>query len=186
MLCEVPTSRCQVKILNLGCGVNKIDGCVNVDKLPDAKADVEADILELSKHFENESVDTIYLFHVIEHIPDRKHHTLISQIWDVLKPGGRFIVSYPEFKTIAQYYAENKWGMRDFWRMALYGRQDHEWDYHVALMDTPFFKTYLEEEGFVDFEVGCEYAETYNTVIKCAKGQRYLNKEQLYKKTLFA
>lgn len=170
-------------ILNLGCGTNKIKGCVNVDKLEGS--DVVLDILDLKTKFEDESADKIYLFHVIEHIPEYKHHSLISQIWNVLKPEGKLVIAYPEFVKCAKNYIENYKGARDFWKATIFGRQLHPGDFHVSLMDTTFFKDFLEQEGFKIFWIGSELGEDYNTVIKCEKAKRPITKEELYKKVLF-
>ena len=54
--------------LNLGCGNNKFEGFINVDKSghcqPDVKLDIEYDLWP----WDYESVDEIVAFHILEHI----------------------------------------------------------------------------------------------------------------------
>lgn len=170
-------------ILNLGSGATRLEGCVNVDLLEGS--DVVLDILQLGTRFEKNSVERVFLFHTIEHIPESKHHTLVSQIWDVLVPGGKFVCSYPEFKICAKHYIDNYKGLREFWKATIYGRQAHPGDFHVTLMDTPFFVDYLRQEGFVDITFCPERQESYNTVVKAYKGKRLRTKEEIYREQLF-
>lgn len=168
-------------ILNLACGENRITGCINVDKF--TTCDLKADIVDLP--FGPNSVDTIYLFHAIEHFEERKQIEVLTKIWNTLKPNGRFVCSYPEFTKIAQNYINNYKGAREFWKWTIYGRQSNPGDYHVSLMDTKFFLPLLQQLGFVDFQVLEEKEEKYNTVIKCRKGPMPPTIEQLYRKILW-
>lgn len=168
-------------ILNLACGQNKIPGCINVDKY--TTCDLRADLFELPFSFG--SVDTVYLFHAIEHFEEPKQVQILTKIWNILKPNGRFVISYPEFTKVAQNYINNYKGQRDFWKMTIYGRQLHEGDYHLSLMDTQFFVPLLKQIGFVDIQVSTEKEETYNTVVKCRKGQMPPTLDDVYRKIIW-
>jgi hypothetical protein len=55
--------------LNLGCGLDHLVGCINVDKEPKAKADLQFDI-EQPWPIPSQSVSWIQAKHVIEHLRD--------------------------------------------------------------------------------------------------------------------
>jgi SAM-dependent methyltransferase len=151
-------------ILNLGCGSNKIEGAVNVDIETSCKPDLIHNFTHVPLPYGEGSVDRVYLFHVIEHIPKKLHRFVLSEISRVLKPGGEFYVSYPEFIECAKRYIENTEAKRDFWEATLYGRQLYESDFHVALMFTPHFLESLREFGFSRVIAHPE-PEEYNTVV---------------------
>jgi predicted SAM-dependent methyltransferase len=161
--------------LNLGCGSNKINGCVNIDAEANTSPDLLLNFCTHSLPYHNHTVDVIYLFHTIEHIPEKHHPFLISECWRVLKPGGLFYVSYPEFTKCAQNYIDNKRGMREFWKATIYGRQLWPTDTHITLMDTTEFLGFLRDAGF-DAVAKPEPQEDYNTIIRavaCEKPPTY-------------
>lgn len=172
--------------LNLGCGSNKITGAINVDLEPSCNPDVIANFI-VSIPFRDESIEKVFLFHTIEHIPEHKHHTIFSEIWRVLKMGGTLLVSYPEFIKCAKNFIDNYKGMRTFWKATIYGRQLYRSDFHVALMYTPEFTEYLEQEGFEILAVRPEAREDYNTVVMAKKiEKKFFGKEELQRRLLCA
>lgn len=170
--------------LNLGCGSEKINGCVNVDIEASLNPDVVCDFRK-ALPYETETVDKVYLFHVIEHIEEKHHVDILSEIWRVLRFGSRVYISYPEFKKVARNYIENHLGMRDFWRATIYGRQLYPSDYHVALMDSDLFKVFLEQIGFDNVIVTSEAKEPWNTVVCATKVEAPLNYIELLNKEIF-
>lgn len=170
--------------LNLGCGQNKIEGCINIDVEESVKPDLVADFRRNLPYTDND-IDTVYLFHVIEHIEECHHRNILEEIYRVLKPNGLFYISYPEFVKVAQNYIDNKRGLRDFWKKVIYGRQLYKSDYHVALMDTKYFVQLLEEVGFHEIRHKPEHIDDFNTVIRCSKGNKPQNYEDLVKCSIF-
>lgn len=84
--------------LNLGCGYNKYPGYVNVDADPNCNPDVIAD-LEERLPFEDNSVDEIILYHVLEHLgQDTKTYFRIWQeLYRVLKDQGEVRITVPHW-----------------------------------------------------------------------------------------
>ena len=108
--------------LNLCCGRNKLKDYINVDLNKEFEPDLCFDIREVFP-LDAESQDEVLLFHSIEHIQKFYHRRLFKEIHRVLKPEGKFYISFPEFRIVAQYWLENYKGSREFWTDVLYGRQ---------------------------------------------------------------
>ncbi|MFA5185792.1 MAG: methyltransferase domain-containing protein [Patescibacteria group bacterium] len=85
------------KSLNLGCGQYPIAGALNIDSIPQAKADVILDLnrpgslLELPHGHYSE----ITASHVMEHLDDV--FSVIRDCAELLEPGGRIHIKVPHF-----------------------------------------------------------------------------------------
>lgn len=172
--------------LNIGCGNSKLEGFVNIDSWPEGKPDLVLDITKSTLPYQNDVVDEIVFFHCIEHIPEKFHDNILSEFFRVLKTNGFAIISYPEFLKCADAYRENLRGQRDFFKMTIYGRQAHEGDFHISLMDTPFFLNRLRRLGFIVDKVTPEpEPNEFNTVIKVTKGIPFTDREKLLREEIF-
>lgn len=154
--------------LNLGAGTNKIKDAVNVDMEESCKADLTFDIRS-SFPLSSCLFDEVYLFHTIEHIQKQYHRSLFLEINRVMKEGGTFFLSYPEFAKVCQNWLTNFQGKREFWEATIYGRQSWPGDFHVSAMDSDELKQQLEECGFYDIKFHPEPLEFYNTVVTCIR-----------------
>lgn len=170
--------------LNIGCGDNKIEGFINIDGYPGVKPDILLDIMNCPLPYKDGTVEEVVLFHCIEHIPEKLHVQVLGEIFRVLKAGGKFVISYPEFLKCVEAYKANLRGQREFFRATIYGRQSHVGDFHVSLMDTRFFKQVLKRAGF-QIEKVCEEQEPYNTVVQCTKQKAWVKREDLLKREIF-
>jgi len=79
-------------VVELGCGENKREGVICIDKNKEHEPDIVHD-LEDGIPFEDESVDKILAFHVLEHLSDKEK--IMKEVHRVLKPGGLFIFEVP-------------------------------------------------------------------------------------------
>jgi predicted SAM-dependent methyltransferase len=165
--------------LNLGCGCNKIEGFINIDKMKSDAVDLILDISCNSLPFQSSSVDAIVCFHTLEHIEKRHHFFIFKEIHRVLKRNSTFLLSFPEFSAVAKNWLCNYLGKRSFWEATIYGRQLHEGDYHVCAMDKVEVRRQLQECGFYDVCISMEpKPENYNTVIKCFKNEKHETYEE--------
>jgi len=89
--------------LNVGCGLNKIDGYINLDINPNNNPDMVRNI-EKGLPFDNNKFDEIYCSHILEHIHDLIF--VMNECWRVLKVGGILDIDVPD----GQYL---EWSMRD-------------------------------------------------------------------------
>lgn len=84
------------KILDLGCGRNKLPGAVGLDRMPLAGVDVVAD-LDQRLPFDADSFDVVYANQVLEHVVNEVD--LVYEIHRVLRPGGIFVAHCPYFRS---------------------------------------------------------------------------------------
>ena len=84
--------------LNLGCGYNKLEGYVNVDLDPLCKPDILAD-LEKPLPFDDNSIDEINLFHVLEHIgaDTQTYFAIWREFYRILKHDGILKIVVPHW-----------------------------------------------------------------------------------------
>ncbi|MCK9544490.1 MAG: class I SAM-dependent methyltransferase [Novosphingobium sp.] len=103
--------------LNLGSGRAKLEGYINIDNREEMEPDIVCSITSLP--FDDNSVDYIRAYDVLEHIPAGKDAVkAIEEIYRVLVPGGIFESSTPdcEFGMAAfqdpfhiSFWCENTW-----------------------------------------------------------------------------
>ena len=84
-------------VIELGCGPNKVDGVIGVDKFWDENVDIVADFENGLPFLPDNSVDELFSRHVLEHIENLE--LLIKEIYRVLKPGGIHRVIVPHFSN---------------------------------------------------------------------------------------
>lgn len=86
--------------LNLGCGQNRLEGYVNIDKYPTFQPDLLWDLEQTPYPFEAGSVTEIAATHVLEHlgqVPDI-FLGVIKELHRILAPGGIMVVKVPHFR----------------------------------------------------------------------------------------
>lgn len=103
--------------LNLGCGLVRLDGYVNIDNRAEVNPDIVCDVIEGLPYADNE-IDSIRAYDFLEHIPIGKVISVMDEIWRVLKPGGKFNSSTPDAErgqaafqdpTHVSFWVENSW-----------------------------------------------------------------------------
>jgi SAM-dependent methyltransferase len=156
--------------LNLGCGNNKIEGCINIDVEESCKPDIVHDFTKAPLPYETSTVDEIYFFHTIEHIRKPAHGFILQEIYRTLKIDGRVFISYPNFEVTSTYFLDNHQGKRDFWEATLFGRQLYPSDYHVCAIIPSYLELMLGELGFEKCLTKPEKGQEFNSVTTAVKG----------------
>lgn len=87
--------------LNLGCGQNKLDGFVNIDKYPTFSPDLVWDLEQTPYPFDAGSVIEIAARHVLEHLGQNPDVFLrvIKELHRILAPGGIIDIKVPHFRS---------------------------------------------------------------------------------------
>lgn|ERR1035437_3675140 len=173
-----------MKKLNLGCGANKIKGFINIDIEPSVKPDLICNFITQKLPYRKNSIGEVLLYHTIEHINKCYHISVLAEIFRVLKPGGLFYISYPEFLKCVKNWRTNYRGRKAFWEATIFGRGLYLADFHVCIMNTPDFVKLLEDCGFIEIQSKPEPTDTFNTMVCCKKGLAIPNYEDLLQRDM--
>ncbi len=103
-------------IIELGCGRQKqIENSITIDMIDLPHIDIITDINKGLYFLPDNSVDEIYSFHFLEHV--EKVEFIMSEIYRVLKPGGKKIGTVPHFSNpyfYSDYTHHNCFGLYSF------------------------------------------------------------------------
>lgn len=90
--------------IELGCGSHrKIKDAIGIDRTDYDSVDIVCNLEEGLTFLPDNSIDVIYSFHFLEHLPDLGF--FLSEIYRVLKPGGKNIGTVPHFSN--PYYSSD-------------------------------------------------------------------------------
>ena len=83
--------------LNLGCGMNKKDGFINIDKYPEGDPDQLMDLEQFPWAFDDNSIDEILLNHVLEHLGQETEvfFSIMKEMYRICKDGATIQVNVP-------------------------------------------------------------------------------------------
>ena len=114
--------------LNLGCASRLLSGYINIDldsleqikeRYPNIEVDdshkfLQANILELP--FEDRTVDEVRADAFLEHLSFKEEPIIFREVYRVLKPGGAFKFSVPDFEDTVKKWLDAKDDWKDFYR----------------------------------------------------------------------
>ncbi len=89
------------KVLDIGCGINKVPNTVGIDIDKNSHADIIHDLNVFPYPIADNTFDMVYAKHIIEHVDDPKG--FLTEIHRVLKKGGRAFVETPHFSSYVAY-----------------------------------------------------------------------------------
>ena len=90
-----------MRILDVGCGINKKAGAIGLDRNPASRADVLADLDHFPYPFRDSSFDGLQAIHVIEHVSDvirsmEEFHRLVRDgAVELLEVNGTVVGAFP-------------------------------------------------------------------------------------------
>ena len=132
-----------MKILDVGCGVNKHEGAIGLDNNPKTAADVIHDLGTLPYPFADDEFDMVVSTHAVEHVPDMMG--FIGELYRVTKPGGRI-------KLITPHYTNPDWATDPT---------------HRNHINSYTFNTFMPERAVFDFytEIQLRPVSTYISLL---------------------
>lgn len=90
-----------MRILDVGCGINKYPGSLGIDRNPHTRADVLVDLDRLPYPFRNDTFDQVRAIHVIEHVSDVI--ATVSEWHRILRPGGTVFIATPHYTDFSSF-----------------------------------------------------------------------------------
>ena len=134
-------------LLHIGCGPIDSPEFVNIDALPYAHVHVVTENLDDLADFADETVDLVYMCHVLEHIKSPQVGRVLHEMHRVLKAGGVLRLSVPDFDRLIDVY-QAAGGDLDVIRKQLMGGQESEYNIHYGLFNRGSLSELLQEVGF--------------------------------------
>ena len=90
-----------MRILDVGCGLNKFAGAIGIDKNPASRADVICDLDRFPWPLADASFDQVRAIHVIEHVADVVR--TVEEFHRLLRKGGRIIIETPHYTDFSSF-----------------------------------------------------------------------------------
>jgi SAM-dependent methyltransferase len=90
-----------MRILDVGCGVNKQPGAIGLDRNPDSRADVLADLDRYPYPFRDNAFDGLVAIHVIEHVGDVIR--AMEEFHRLVRTGGRVRIETPHYTDFSSF-----------------------------------------------------------------------------------
>jgi ubiquinone/menaquinone biosynthesis C-methylase UbiE len=83
--------------LNIGCGLNKVQGFINIDKYPESKPDQVMDAERTPWPFDANQIDEVLFNHSLEHMgaDTEVFLNLMKELYRVCKPGATIQINVP-------------------------------------------------------------------------------------------
>ena len=89
-----------MRVLDVGCGINKLAGAVGIDRNPASRADVLAD-LDRGYPFRDSSFDRLQAVHLIEHVSNVIE--TMQEFHRVVRAGGEVLIVTPHYTDFSSF-----------------------------------------------------------------------------------
>lgn len=97
----------------MGCGVNKYDGAIGIDRNPRGRADVVAELDSFPYPFRESAFDEVRAIHVIEHVSDVV--ATIEEFHRLVRAGGRIYIATPHYTDFSSFCdPTHRWHLNSF------------------------------------------------------------------------
>ena len=139
--------RAEVNI-HFGCGTIADERFINID----ARAMRHVHFVTRSpmlSPFASNSADLVYACHVFEHLSFHQQKKVLTRWFEILKPGGRIMLSVPDFDKLVDKFIANDRNPRTI-QEPLMGGQDYPGNFHFAIFTAGHLQSLLKACGFVD------------------------------------
>jgi predicted SAM-dependent methyltransferase len=132
--------------VHIGTGEINLQGWINIDARNFSHVHIVSDDMKLAE-FSDNSIDEIYLCHILEHISFEEANKFVSTVGNKLKKGGVLRIAVPSFDSIVKIYKSNNNNF-DTVKFALMGGQDYEYNFHKSMYNFDFLSKILKNNNF--------------------------------------
>jgi predicted SAM-dependent methyltransferase len=135
------------KMIHIGCGEINIPGFINIDSVPFPHVHYVTDNLTDLSIFASDTIDFIYMSHVLEHVKISQVESVIWEMHRTLKIGGRLRISVPDFDKLVRIYQTEGYHI-DVIHYYLMGGQDYDYNFHKSVFNRSYLCKVMLEMGF--------------------------------------
>lgn len=89
------------RVLDLGCGGNKLNGAIGIDSDKNSHADIIHDLNKFPYPFPKNYFDLIYCSHILEHLDD--YERVLKEIHRIARRGAKVVIKVPHFSSCTAY-----------------------------------------------------------------------------------
>ena len=101
------------RMLDVGCGINKLPGSIGIDFNPRTRADVLCDLDHFPYPFRDNSFDGLQAIHVIEHLSDVIR--AMEEFHRLVRPGGTVTIVTPHYTDFSSFCdPSHRWHLNSF------------------------------------------------------------------------
>ena len=137
------------RLIHVGCGGVDAPGYINVDARPMPHVHFRLNNLRDLSFLPPDSVDLVYMCHVLEHVPVAEVPKVLKVIHTSLRSDGVVRISVPDFDAMLDIYRKNNNDIRSI-QGPLMGGQDYDHNFHFAAFTEAYLRLLLDESGFVN------------------------------------
>ncbi len=102
-----------MRILDVGCGINKRDGAIGIDRNPASRADVLCELDRFPYPFRDSSFDALQAIHVIEHVSDVIR--TMEEFHRLVRRGGEVYIVTPHYTDFSSFCdPTHRWHLNSF------------------------------------------------------------------------
>jgi hypothetical protein len=87
--------------LHLGCGAERLEGFVNIDRDPASRADLILDSRHLNRVFKKGTISEIVMIHTVGYMNLWEARDFFRDALALLEPGGRLVIETPDLEKCA-------------------------------------------------------------------------------------
>ena len=133
--------------LHIGCGKKIYKGFINIDALPYPHIHLVKNNITEVNEFQDNSVDVVYMCHVLEHFKREEAFFVLREMHRLLKPSGKLFLSVPDFDKLLFVYGESGNHVNVI-HDQLMGGQDNPYNVHYTIFSQESLSCLLRKAGF--------------------------------------
>jgi SAM-dependent methyltransferase len=120
-----------MRVLDVGCGINKKAGAIGIDRNPATRADVVVDLDRFPYPFRDSSFDALQAVHVIEHVSDVMR--TMEEFHRLVRDGGEVFIVTPHYTDSSSFTdPTHRWHLNSF-SMRFFGQDHGGYSYYSAV-----------------------------------------------------
>jgi len=134
-------------LIHIGNGNQHDERYINIDARPLPNVHIVSKRIHKLNKFKDNSVDLIYVCHIMEHVKYFDLDVVFKEFFRVLKPNGLLRISVPDFDNIINIYNKNDNDINTIKNMLL-GGQDYKYNFHYSVFNKKYLQEKLLNQGF--------------------------------------